>query len=203
MQNGNGYQGFNDMFDGGGMGQSGQSFEGGGLLSMIANMIAKPRGSQQGQPEQPMGGLLSPQARPAMPMQAQPQPMQPQYPNTAPPGTMQPMPPMQYSGRGNLGMPQQPPAPMQNPHPPMYQPPMQQPMQYSGRGSVGMPMQSPAQSDPAEAAAQATVKRFIDMMRQRYSPERFSDMLASGQLDDMYGSWMDNNETITPPLGLR
>ena len=78
MQNGNGYQGFGDMIDGGGMGQSGQSFEGGGLLSMIANMIAKPRGSQQGQPE-PMGGLLSPQARPAMPMQ--------------------------YSGRGNLGMP--------------------------------------------------------------------------------------------------
>jgi hypothetical protein len=86
MQNGSGYQGFNDMIDGGGMGQSGQSFEGGGLLSMIANMIAKPRGSQQGQPEQPMGGLLSPQARPAMPMQA---------------------PSMQYSGRGNLGMPTQ------------------------------------------------------------------------------------------------
>jgi hypothetical protein len=81
------YQGFNDMIDGGGMGQSGQSFEGGGLLSMIANMIAKPRGSQQGQPE-PMGGLLSPQARPAMPMPPQPQPMQ-------------------YSGRGNLGMPTQ------------------------------------------------------------------------------------------------
>jgi hypothetical protein len=93
MQNGNSYQNFGDMIDGGGMGQSGQSFEGGGLLSMIANMIAKPRGSQQGQPEQAMGGLLStqPQARPAMPMQAQPQPMQPQYPNTPPPSSMQPM----------------------------------------------------------------------------------------------------------------
>jgi hypothetical protein len=85
------YQGFNDMIDGGGKGASGQSFEGGGLLSMIANMIASPRGSQQGQPEQPMGGLLSPQARPAMPMQAQPQPMQPQFPNTPPPSAMQPM----------------------------------------------------------------------------------------------------------------
>ena len=199
MQNGNGYQSFGDMFDGGGAGASGQSFEGGGLLSMIANMIATPRGSQQRQQES-MGGLLSPQARPAMPMQAQPQPMPPQYPNTPPPGTM---PPMQYSGRGNLGMPMQPQGPTQNPHPQMFQPPMQQPMQYSGRGSVGMPMQSPAQSDPAEAAAQASVERFIGMMRQRYSPERFSDMLASGQLDDMYGSWMDNNETITPPVGLR
>jgi hypothetical protein len=86
MQNGNGYQGFGDMIDGGGMGQSGQSFEGGGLLSMIANMIAKPRGSQRGQPE-PMGGLLSPQAQPAM----QPQTMQPQPPNTPPPGFQPPM----------------------------------------------------------------------------------------------------------------
>ena len=119
MQNGNGYQGFGDMIDGGGAGRSGQSFEGGGLLSMIAKMIAKPRGSQQGQQE-PMGGLLStqPQARPAMPMQ--PQTMQPQFPNTPPPG-FQP--------------------PTQNPHPQMYQPPMQPPMQYSGRGSVGMPSQ--------------------------------------------------------------
>ena len=81
------YQGFNDMIDGGGANASGQSFEGGGLLSMIANMIATPRGSQQRQQES-MGGLLSPQARPSMPMQPQPQPMQ-------------------YSGRGNLGMPTQ------------------------------------------------------------------------------------------------
>ena len=89
MQNGNGYQGFGDMIDGGGKGASGQSFEGGGLLSMIANMIAKPRGSQQGQPlgvmqaaqpMQPQGGLLS----------AQPMP-QPQFPNTPPPSSMQPM----------------------------------------------------------------------------------------------------------------
>ena len=71
MQNGNGYQGFGDMI------------EGGGLLSMIANLIAKPRGSQQGKPKEPMGGLLS--AQPAQPLPMMPQP--------------------QYSGRGNLGMP--------------------------------------------------------------------------------------------------
>jgi hypothetical protein len=98
MQNGNGYQGFGDMVDGGGAGQSGQSFEGGGLLSMIANMIAKPRGSQQRQQEQ-MGGLLSPQARPDTPMQMPqgyeiPPPgsrPRPQFPNTPPPSSMQPM----------------------------------------------------------------------------------------------------------------
>jgi hypothetical protein len=118
MQNGNGYQGFNDMIDGGGAGQSGQSFEGGGLLSMIANMIAKPRGYGEVQPTYPIGGLLRPEARQSTPMQTAMPPMQPQYPNTPPPG-FQP--------------------PTQNPHPQMYQPPMPQPMQYSGRGSVGMP----------------------------------------------------------------
>jgi hypothetical protein len=105
------YQGFNDMFDGGGAGASGKSFEGGGLLSMIANLIASPRGSQQGQPQEamkPMGGLLSPQPRPAMPQQ---------FPNTPPPGFQ---PPMQNLGRGDYGMPQPP-------------------MQNLGRGDYGMP----------------------------------------------------------------
>jgi hypothetical protein len=105
------YQGFNDMFDGGGAGASGKSFEGGGLLSMIANLIGSPRGSQQGQPQEamkPMGGLLSPQPRPAMPQQ---------FPNTPPPGFQ---PPMQNLGRGDYGMPQPP-------------------MQNLGRGDYGMP----------------------------------------------------------------
>ena len=35
-----------DMFDGGGMGRSGDTFQGGGILSEIANMIASPIGSK-------------------------------------------------------------------------------------------------------------------------------------------------------------
>jgi len=35
-----------DMFDGGGMGRSGDTFQGGGILSEIANMVASPIGSQ-------------------------------------------------------------------------------------------------------------------------------------------------------------
>ena len=40
------YIDFKDMFDGGGPGQMGDTFEGGGLLSMIANMVADPYGSK-------------------------------------------------------------------------------------------------------------------------------------------------------------
>jgi len=37
---------FLDRIDGGGMGQSGDTFEGGGLLSMIGNLLASPYGSK-------------------------------------------------------------------------------------------------------------------------------------------------------------
>ena len=45
------YSGLRDMIDGGGAGQAGAEFEGGGLMSMIANMMATPYGSQQQQPD--------------------------------------------------------------------------------------------------------------------------------------------------------
>ena len=70
------YLGFSDMFDGGGPGQSGDRFEGGGLLSLLANLIATPRGSRDRQSE-PQGGLLSPQAISSR--QSPPQYAQPQY----------------------------------------------------------------------------------------------------------------------------
>ena len=38
---------FMDRFDGGGMGKSGNEFEGGGLLSAIANALATPFGLDQ------------------------------------------------------------------------------------------------------------------------------------------------------------
>jgi len=37
---------FLDRFDGGGMGQSGEKFEGGGLLSLLSNLAADPYGSE-------------------------------------------------------------------------------------------------------------------------------------------------------------
>jgi hypothetical protein len=54
-----------DMIDGGGMGRAGQRFEGGGLLSDIANALARPAGYMDRM------GAVRPQARPMQaPMQA-------------------------------------------------------------------------------------------------------------------------------------
>ena len=38
------YKNLLDMFDGGGAGRSGDTFQGGGILSELANLVAKPRG---------------------------------------------------------------------------------------------------------------------------------------------------------------
>ena len=42
-----GYDGMSDMINGGGAGQSGAKFEDGGYLSILANMLATPLGSEQ------------------------------------------------------------------------------------------------------------------------------------------------------------
>lgn len=45
---GAGFTSFNDMFDGGGAGMAGDTFQGGGRLSNVGNMVASPRGSGGG-----------------------------------------------------------------------------------------------------------------------------------------------------------
>lgn len=129
-----------DMFDGGGAGQSGDEFEGGGLLSYFANMLGKPLSPQE--------AAQAPQA--AAPMQA---PAMSTRGYITPPAAPE-QPPMQYSGRGDVGMPQ-PSMQMPNLMDTMrdartgraedafltsfgYQD-RPQPMQYGGRGNYGMP----------------------------------------------------------------
>lgn len=51
-----------DMIDGGGKGRSGDKFEGGGILSLIANMVATPYGSQRERKFGLIPGEKSPQA---------------------------------------------------------------------------------------------------------------------------------------------
>ena len=132
------YINFADMFDGGGSGATGDKFEGGGILSMIANMLATPHGSADRQPT----AQDRPMMRPQMPPQA--------APNMAPPPNglaTEPnyadrfeLPP-QYSGRGNYGMPTQGPN-----YADRFALPEQP--QYSGRGSAGMPYPDWASGDP-------------------------------------------------------
>jgi len=127
-----------DMIDGGGAGRSGDSFEGGGLLSDIANALFQPRGYRDRMRQMPD---VRPVARPAPPPMPSPAPM-PQrnvMPLTAPPVVESaPLEPV-YSGRGNYGMP------------------MPEPV-YSGRGSYGMPYPEFAQTDEERAV--------IDYLRQ-------------------------------------
>jgi len=56
---------FMDRFDGGGMGKSGDKFEGGGLLSLLANAFATPYGSEDRAKEEALAGLLG-KTRPNM-----------------------------------------------------------------------------------------------------------------------------------------
>jgi hypothetical protein len=49
-----GYTGFKDMFDGGGAGQSGDRFQGGGVISGLANLLFNPAGSKSAQHQNAM-----------------------------------------------------------------------------------------------------------------------------------------------------
>ena len=87
------FQNLRDLIDGGGAGRSGAEFEGGGILSMIANALAKPLGSQQGQaqPQGLLGGMGSQEQMqaPAMGSVAPPNPVS----MMSPPVTQQALPP--------------------------------------------------------------------------------------------------------------
>ena len=64
---------FMDRFDGGGMGKSGDKFEGGGLLSLLGNIFAKPYGSEDRAGKEALAGLLGntrPNRRPNRPAPA-------------------------------------------------------------------------------------------------------------------------------------
>ena len=71
---------FKDWFDGGGFGQSGSTFKGGGILSELANMIAKPVGYSPNAPAQsqrPQGRPQNRHASQPAPASAPPPPQQP------------------------------------------------------------------------------------------------------------------------------
>ena len=137
---------FADMFDGGGAGATGSEFEGGGILSMIANMLATPLGSKDRQPTAEDRPMMRPQMAP----QAAPPPnglaTKPNYADRFE------LPP-QYSGRGNYGMPTQGPN-----YADRFALPEQP--QYSGRGSAGMPYPDWANGDPK-------MMELVDYLRSR------------------------------------
>jgi len=116
-----------DMINGGGAGRAGQQFEGGGLLSMLGNMLTQPYGAAaQGTsaPDTSLRPVPRPQGRPQglgtsapdtslRPVMRPPQPTPQPTPTGLSPFEMfggQPPAPytglnLQYSGRGTVGMP--------------------------------------------------------------------------------------------------
>lgn len=97
---------FLDRIDGGGMGQSGDTFEGGGLLSMLGNLLASPYGSKD--PERRARRDAFYGGEPMAATGFNPTPVRTAGEITTGGG-------LQYSGRGNVGMPTRPTGPSINP----------------------------------------------------------------------------------------
>jgi len=121
------FTGLMDMLDGGGAGASGDRFEGGGLLSMLGNLFAKPLEAQQNVEEiatrtstnNAVVDVLKDMAKGGTP-------------TSRLDGKDFPM---QYSGRGNMGMPR---GGMEYSGRGLLAGSPEE-MQYSGRGEAGMP----------------------------------------------------------------
>jgi len=145
------YVDFLDYIDGGGAGQTGNSFQGGGLLSALGNIFATPYGSEdqarRAQRRQALG-LLDTAAAPA-PAQAKVKPGAPFAPRTAPPGMTNPM-GTSFGAMGN-------PVDMSRDEPAM--PPLQIPPHLTGpkMGMAQPEMQYPWQGDA----------RFVQIMQQQ------------------------------------
>ena len=131
------YLNLKDMFDGGGMGQAGAKFEGGGLLSMLGNALGiAPYGAARERDLELAANALAGVALKPSIVEPVIRAEEMQYSGRGNAGM--PQQPMQYGGRGDAGMPQQP-------------------MQYSGRGPSGMPYPQFAQDEMS--------RRNIDYLR--------------------------------------
>lgn len=109
------FTGLMDMLDGGGAGASGDKFEGGGLLSMLGNLFAKPLEAQNN---------VERIAADTNATKAVTKTLEDMAKGGALTSRLDGKDfPMQYSGRGNVGMPRGG-------------------MEYSGRGEAGMPIPS-------------------------------------------------------------
>ena len=151
------YVDFLDRFDGGGAGQTGDSFQGGGLFSALGNLFANPYGSEdqarRAQRRQALGLLDTA----AAPPQARPAPFAPPRGNITT-SVLPPAIPAHLTGP-KMGMPPQIPSHLTGPK--MGMPP-QIPSHLTGP-KMGMPPQ--AIQYPWQGDAQ-----FVRIMQQEYFP---------------------------------
>ena len=186
---------FLDRIDGGGMGQSGDTLEGGGLLSMLGNVFASPYGSRDperraarqafygsdqigGEPMAASGFNSAPVRTPVSPARDPYDMMENRYG----PQAGSPLPPeleASYTGR---------PAPALSPleqfggqQPAPYQPQAPSPLEMFGG-------QQPPADDPT---AEMTAKRFLADLRAAY-PDRASAILNSPAAVGIYQDYIRN-----------
>ena len=169
---------FLDMIDGGGAGQMGDKFEGGGLYSVLGNLLASPYGSQdEGRKKARMAAYGSDNI--GGPPMATPPPV----------GTVGGGAP-QYSGRGTVGMPSPDYTTSGMTPVTAYQPPMQ----YGGRGTVGMPMPSQNYTTSGMTPVTAYVdprQRFAQDLVDMYGPEMADMVMNGGMVEDAYRGYVE------------
>jgi hypothetical protein len=183
---------FLDMFDGGGAGQMGDKFEGGGLYSMIGNLVGSPYGSQDEERKKArMAAYGSDNI--GGPLMATPPPVGtvggPPMATPPPVGTVGGGAP-QYSGRGTVGMPSRDYTTSGMTPTTAYQPPMQ----YGGRGSAGMPMPSQNYTTSGMTPTTAYVdprQRFAQDLVDMYGPDMADMVMNSGIVEDTYRGYVD------------
>ena len=195
------FLGFLDMIDGGGAGQRGDEFKGGGIFSMLANLMPiNPYGSEDPTRARARdafyGGLLgdSPDTVSAAEAAATPAITQRQRMSAAMadearqrgllqdaldprgPSQMRPMAPV-GSGRGAMGM--------------------LVPLQGSGRGTMGMPMQGSGRGDmgmPTAPVADDT--EFMNFMQQVRNDPMFSGVINNPQaMRDIFNTYKQQMAT--------
>ena len=151
---------FMDRIDGGGMGQSGDTFEGGGLLSMLGNLFASPYGSEDPERRARRDAFYAGEPMAASGFNRTPVQMA---------SEMSPARDLQYSGRGNVGMPARD-------------------LQYSGRGNVGMPARDLQYSGRGNVGMPATQNpRLADFNRRM---ETLPQGLGSTEIGQQYRDFL-------------
>ena len=176
------YRDLMDMIDGGGAGKMGGKFEGGGLLSLLANAVATPYGSEDEERRKrlmQMRGLLDMSAPPAAASPAPTTVTPPAAPRTAPAPSYATM-DMGEAGRGaNLGYP------LQN-IPPAYEYGGNRPMMEQLRQPAGTPLDG--YTKMYQTASDPMFDQFMAMQKEYEQQYGFAPMSADEYLS-MYENY--------------
>lgn len=210
---------FLDRFDGGGMGKSGGEFEGGGLLSMLGNLLFDPYGSDdedrmasrnqfynaQGNAVAPPS-LLAPKSAPAQGMSLDSAPAMPRMPNgpklTFPDNPSGPISdglgpiPQRLQGDPNLGFNPANAAPVQvegsGMTPANNYVPSSTPFDPSAAVDFTMPDSSPINPPAPQPSQEQIAQKFGEDMFNAYGREKANSIMSSPNGQGVYLHYINN-----------